>query len=45
MAVADAGQVVVTASVPAAIGRTSAFHALGRHALAGLAGEWELFGL
>jgi len=44
MAVADAGQVVVTASVPAAVtGQAAAFETLGPHEFKGIPGTWELF--
>jgi class 3 adenylate cyclase/pimeloyl-ACP methyl ester carboxylesterase len=46
MAVAGPGQVVVTASVPAAIsGQPTAFETLGAHKLKGVPGAWELFRL
>jgi class 3 adenylate cyclase/pimeloyl-ACP methyl ester carboxylesterase len=46
MAAADAGQIVVTASVPAAItGQAAVFQTLGPHTLKGVPGEWELFQL
>jgi class 3 adenylate cyclase/pimeloyl-ACP methyl ester carboxylesterase len=46
MAAADPGQVVVTASVPAAVtGKAAAFVALGAHKLKGVPGVWELFRL
>ena len=43
MAVADAGQIVVTASVPSAvIGQAASFEVLGSHELKGVPGLWEL---
>jgi class 3 adenylate cyclase len=46
IAVADSGQVVVTASVPAAVtGQTTVFETLGAHKLKGVPGTWELFRL
>jgi class 3 adenylate cyclase len=43
MAIADAGQIVVTASVPTAvIGQTAMFETLGSHELKGVPGVWEL---
>ena len=44
MAIASAGEVVVTASVPlAAAGTSHRFETLGDHALKGIAGTWTLF--
>ena len=46
MAVADVGQIVVTASVPAAvIGQTAIFEPAGTHQLKGIPGTWELYQL
>ena len=46
MAVADPGQVVVTASVPTALtGQAAAFETLGAQKLKGVPGTWELFRL
>jgi len=46
MAVADPGQVVVTASVPTALtGQAAAFESLGARKLKGVPGTWELFRL
>ena len=46
MAVADPGQVVVTASVPTALtGQAAAFETLGEHKLKGVPGTWELLRL
>ena len=46
MAVADVGQIVVTASVPAAvIGQTATFEPAGTHQLKGIPGIWELYRL
>jgi class 3 adenylate cyclase len=46
VAVAASGQVVVTASVPAAVaGQAAAFETLGAHKLKGMPGAWELFRL
>ena len=46
MAVADPGQIVVTASVSAAVtGQAASFEALGAHKLKGVPGVWELFRL
>jgi len=46
IAVAASGQVVVTASVSAAIaGQAAAFETLGAHKLKGIPGAWELFRL
>ena len=46
MAVANSGEIVVTASVPVALtGQVAAFETLGTHPLKGVPGEWELFRL
>jgi class 3 adenylate cyclase/pimeloyl-ACP methyl ester carboxylesterase len=46
IAVAASGQVVVTASVPAAVaGQAAAFETLGAHKLKGIPGTWELYRL
>jgi class 3 adenylate cyclase len=46
MGVADAGQIVVTASVVAAVtGQTATFDSLGPQQLKGLPGTWELYRL
>jgi class 3 adenylate cyclase len=46
MAVADVGQIVVTASVPAAvIGQTAIFEPAGTHQLKGIPGLWDLYQL
>jgi class 3 adenylate cyclase/pimeloyl-ACP methyl ester carboxylesterase len=46
MAVADPGQVVVTASVPTALtGQAAGFESLGAHKLKGVPGTWELLRL
>jgi class 3 adenylate cyclase len=46
MAAADSGQIVVTATVVAALtGESTALEALGTHELKGVPGAWELFRL
>jgi class 3 adenylate cyclase len=46
MAVADSGEIAVTASVPIALaGQVTAIETLGTHQLKGVPGEWELFRL
>jgi class 3 adenylate cyclase len=46
MAVADAGQIAVTAAVATAvIGQTATFEMLGSHELKGVPGVWELYRL
>ena len=46
MAMADAGQILVTASVPAAmIGQDATFEPLGAHELKGIPGTWPLYRL
>jgi class 3 adenylate cyclase/pimeloyl-ACP methyl ester carboxylesterase len=46
MAIADVGQIVVTASVPAAvIGENTMFEPAGTHQLKGIPGAWELYQL
>jgi len=46
MAKADVGQIMVTASVPAAIiGQTALFEPAGTHQLKGIPGHWDLFQL
>ena len=46
MASADAGEIVVTASVPTSVtGEATTFETLGAHELKGVPGTWELFRL
>ncbi len=46
MAIADVGQIVVTASIPAAvIGQAALFEPAGTYELKGIPGTWELFQL
>jgi class 3 adenylate cyclase len=46
MAIADSGEIAVTASVPVALtGQVAVFDTLGTHQLKGVPGEWELFRL